>query len=149
MSAVNGWDYCILAKSLSISGTIFFFYFIVKFIKSEQVIDGTITVLVCCMLTFLRPAFLLFVYIILAFLILRCLLWMGNIKNNFQLIILSFVTISIIFSYQFVYSKCNGIFALSDILVKNEIIIIYPSYHFRNVVKSTSFSVQKKKLLLR
>lgn len=74
---------------------------------------------------------------------------MGNIKNNFQLIILSFVTISIIFSYQFVYSKCNGIFALSDILVKNEIIIIYPSYHFRNVVKSTSFSVQKKKLLLR
>lgn len=70
-SAVAGWDTVLLTESLSLSGTVAFFYCIVQYLHTTKLKYGLLAVLLTELLIFLRPQFLTYWAILLVFLLLR------------------------------------------------------------------------------
>mgnify|MGYP002762637514 CR=1 FL=1 len=70
-SAVAGWDTVIMTESLSLSGTVAFFYCITQYLHTTKLRYGLLAVLLTELLIFLRPQFLTYWAILLVFLLLR------------------------------------------------------------------------------
>lgn len=117
----SGYDFVILTESLALSGVIFFIYFLVKYLKSNNIKYGINSVILMFFLTFLRPSFLLFDAIILMFLLIQQLI--TRRKEIFKIIVVNVICWFGILFYCFLFFNSTGIFTISDPMPRQLLVI--------------------------
>ena len=65
------WDNCILTESFTLSGTVMFFYYILRYIQEKRMCDGVVALVLTVVLIFLRPQFLTYLAMLLVFFVWR------------------------------------------------------------------------------
>lgn len=116
-----GYDTVILTESLALSGTVFLIYYLLSYLKYNQIKSGIKAICLTLILTFLRPSFLLFDAIILVFLILQFII--TRKKEIKKLILISLGSFAIILSYSFLFYNSMGIFTISDPMPRQLLIV--------------------------
>lgn len=110
-SMVFGWDNLILTESLALSGTVFFIYVTIQYIKTNTVRFGVIAEILLLILTFLRPSFLPYNMIFTVFLIIRILL---KKIDTWKVMLGCLFNWSVILGYSALFYSAFGIFTISD-----------------------------------
>ena len=73
--SIIGWDGNILTESFALSGTVFFIYYMFKYLNNPSIKSGMISIILLFVLVFLRPSFMLFEGIICIFWIARFIIF--------------------------------------------------------------------------
>lgn len=116
-----GFDYVILTESLALSGVIYYVYFLLMYLRSNNIKYAIRAVLLTLLLSFLRPSFLLFLAITLFFLTIRLLITKNSeIKKALNINILSWI---IVFIYSFLFFSSTGIFTISDPMPRQLLVV--------------------------
>jgi hypothetical protein len=130
--AVLGFDQCILTESLSISGTVFFIYFITSYIINNDTKYMTRTILTAFILTWLRPTFLMFFVLIAIFLVIQAF----TLKKDQKLIIKPCVTLIIcsifILVYVIRFDSIYGYYSISRLKVRQDLYVSMNKGFYKN-----------------
>lgn len=140
---VCGWDYVILTESFALSGTVFFAYYIIDYIRNDQ--NGIKAIILLFVLIFLRPSFLLLFYILLLFLLIRVLYKKANTKKVF---ITWLVCWSAIMIYSGIFYMAHGIFSISDPMPRQLLYVCmerdyYQNYEDKEFVQKVQVELEK------
>lgn len=129
-NAFLGYDFVILTESLALSGTVFLIYHLFRYLKSNTLNNGVVAIFISLLLTFLRPSFLLFDIILLAFWIIQQ--FITKRKEIFKLILFSLISCSIIFIYSYLFYNSMGIFTISDPMPRQLLVISIDRGYYLN-----------------
>ncbi len=128
--SIYGWDSCILTESFALSGTVFFLYFIVRYIKTPRFAFGCASVFLMFVLTFLRPSFLLFDGLIFVFWVARWIFMKDERKLAALLCVCSMAVFAFIGGYMVLFYQTFGYYSISDPMPRQSLIInIERSYY--------------------
>lgn len=130
--AIIGWDTLILTESISLSATIFFVYFIIKYIKYNILRYGIITIIWTFLMIFLRPSFIILIAILLLFFILKLIFEKKNRKNDMKCIIICVIEILLIFIYASMFYKQYEIFSISDASLRQDLYVCINEEFYKN-----------------
>lgn len=130
--AVIGWDTAILTESLALSSTIWFCYFIISYLKTNQLKYGIFSVILIFLMTFLRPSFIGFVAILFAFFVLKMILDKENRKKDRTCLITSAITIVMILGYAFAFYKQYDIFSITKASVRQDLYVCMHQGFYKN-----------------
>lgn len=130
--AVIGWNTLLLTESLALSGTIFFCYFIISYIKKSQLKYGILSVVLIFFMTFLRPSFIGFIAILFAFFLLKICLDKKNRKNNIKCLLVSILIIGITLGYAVAYYKQHDIFSITKVSVRQDLYVCMDQGFYKN-----------------
>lgn len=121
--AVVGWDNMILTESFSLSGVIVFFYWIVLYIQEHRLRYGVLAHLMAVILIFLRPQFLVYLALLLAFLFLKILFPANQEerKKIITLLILQFFLWAAILGYCALFQHEFGVFSLTTTSARQDL----------------------------
>lgn len=123
-----GFDYVILTESLALSGVIFYVYFLLIYLKKNNIKYAIRAVLLTLLLSFLRPSFLLFLAITFVFLIVRLLITKDSeITKALKINLFSWIVILI---YSFLFFNSTGIFTISDPMPRQLLIVCMNREYF-------------------
>lgn len=113
--AVVGWDNAILTESFSLSGTIVFFYWTVRYIQDHRLRYGVLAHLMAVALAFLRPQFLVCLALLLVFLILKLFFPFDRTeRKKIAVLLVSQVLIWVgVVGYCASFEKATGVFSLT------------------------------------
>lgn len=133
--AVLGWDTCILTESFSLSGAIFFFYFVVKYIQEHRFRDGVLCNLISVALLFLHPQFLAYLALLLVFYILKLFFPYNKKERNtiFALLAVQLLCWMVVLFYCAGFEKQYGIFSISDALPRQNLIVCVDRGYYKNL----------------
>lgn len=112
--SIIGWNNEIITESFSISGTVFFIYLVLIYIKKPTHRKGTTVLYFTLFLTFLRPTFLYFYLSLIAFGILRFCLQNEERKLLRKLLKHAEIGVLFIILYSTVFYYHFGIWTISD-----------------------------------
>lgn len=124
-SAVLGWDACILTESFSLSWVIFFFYCTVLYIQQHRLRDGVLSILWAMALIFLRPQFLVYLALLLAFFVLKLIFPYDKAERKTlgKLLLLQLVCWAGIFAYCLVFQTHFGVFSMSNAMPRQNLMV--------------------------
>ena len=130
--AVIGWNNALLTESLALSSTIFFCYLMISYLKKEKLKYGIQSVILIFIMTFLRPSFIGFVAILLAFFIVRMLIHKKQRKKDSKCLLATLMVIAIIFGYAIAYYKQHDIFSISKVSVRQDLYVCMEQGFYKN-----------------
>lgn len=111
--SIIGWDMLILTESLSISGCVFFLYFIIHYIKTPCIKWGWCAIASALILTMIKPSFLLFNYGLFLFWIMR--LYNKDERKVLKCTIIGSILVLLFLQlYSFFIFKWYGTFAITN-----------------------------------
>ena len=116
-SAVAGYDQCILTESLSISCMTIFLFYIIQYIRTTALRSGIIATALVFIMTFLRPASLVYMFLTIIFFILHFLL--TKTHNGSILLVLNLCAACCILLYCARFETKYGLFSISDPMPRN------------------------------
>lgn len=122
--AVITWNNLILTESLALSGTIFFIYNIIKYIKSNNTKNGILAIIISLILTFHRPTSIIYMVFLLIFWITRFIFDRKNIKKDIKCFFISIVSLVVVVIYAIIFHKTFGIYSISDAVVRQDLFVI-------------------------
>ena len=111
---VIGYDALILTESLAMSGSVFFLYFIVNYIKQISIKYGVCSILIALLLTMHKPSFLLFNYALLFFWLFR-LYYIQERKIIYKLLLIQGISIAVIMAWSYEIYKVYGVFSITPL----------------------------------
>lgn len=113
---VYEWDNCILTESFTLSGTVLFFYFILRYMQEKQTRDGIIALVLTMVLLFLRPQFLTYLAMLLVFFAWRYFCAVdGKEKKQLRKLLAAWgVAAACVLAYCGLFYLQFGIFSVSD-----------------------------------
>lgn len=129
-SLIN-WDCSIMTESLSISFTVIFLYFLLKYYKNPSKVLSILLIFMCFMMVMLRPSFLILF-------ILLNLIWIFMLFNNLELwklflfnVICGFFCILLLFQYCKSNEIQNHYWGISNVIDVNQLpmVIKYGIYN--------------------
>jgi len=130
--SVTGWDYAILTESFSLSGTVVLLYFLLKYLDKPRFLWGVLAVAVLFVLTFLRPSFLVFNFILAAFFILRLILCKSERPLALKLLSSSLAVLAFIGLYSYNFSRTHDMFSISDAVPRQHLYIILEEGYYKS-----------------
>lgn len=130
--AVIGWNSALLTESLALSGTIWFCYFIISYIKNEKLKYGILAVIFAFLLTFTRPASLVYLVILFAFFVMKILLDKEQRRKDAKCLMVSIVTIIITLGYATVFYKQHDIFSITEASVRQDLYVCMAEGFYKN-----------------
>lgn len=138
--AICGWDGCILTESLSLSGTVWFVFFIMRYIKAGEAKNGIASIIITLLLTFLRPQFLYVFAALLFFFVLKSFFEETNGRTNLKMVFLMLAGVMVILAYCNNFKSSYGIFSLSDALPRQNLFTCmergyYKEFENKNLTK--------------
>lgn len=119
--AVCGWDACILTESLSISCTVFFLLFIVRYILKGKMSDAVWATVIVFYMVFLRPQFLYIFAALLLFFILKSAFEETKAKTNIKIVLLMLCQTALILVYCVNFNAAYGVFSISDAMPRQNL----------------------------
>lgn len=133
--AVVGWEVCIMTESFSLSGAVLFLYFAVLYIQEHRFRYGVISSLLAVTLAFLRPQFMVYMALLLAFYILKLIFPYDKSEQRtlLSLLLLQIVCWAVVFSYCAAFQKQFGIFSLSDALPRQNLKVCVDRGYYGNL----------------
>lgn len=108
------WDQYILTESFSVSVATIWLYFIVCYIYNPKVTTGVSTVAITFIMTFLKPAFLIWNIFLLAFFVLRFIIYKYERVILKKTIVACIGTLCLIGIYCGLYKVKNGVFNITN-----------------------------------
>ena len=147
-TAVIGWNTDILTESLALSITIFFTYCIINYIKLGKLKYGIFSIILALIITFLKPACIIYPIILFVFFILKFIVDKRKFKNDYKCITISAITILLIFVYAASFYKQYGVFSISLASVRQDLYVcinegFYKNYDDKQIIKQIDESIQK------
>lgn len=121
--AVCGWDGCVLTESFSLSCTVWFLFFIIRYIKAGGSKNAVAATLLTFIMTFLRPQFLYVFAALFLFFILKSIFEETETKTNRKITMLMIVQTILILIYCANFKTWYGVFSLSDALPRQNLIV--------------------------
>lgn len=130
--AIAGWDKVILTESFALSGTVFFLYFMLKFIDAPTFKCGFTVILLVFVLTFLRPTFLVFEVLVLCFWAARLFFEKHERKLLLKLMLCSVGVFVFITCYSYIFQQSHGIFSIADPLPRQKLLVCIERGYYRS-----------------
>ena len=121
---VMGWDMIILTESLSLSGTVAFFWLMVKYLKNPKAIYGILTAVLLLFLVFLKPTFLINIVIVTAFWLIRAIMYKKERSTCAKVLIAMCAVFAVILGYSKGIEKEFGVNTLSVTKLQQDTITI-------------------------
>ncbi len=145
---IVGWNNDILTESLALSGTLIFTYYIINYLKNDNLKSAIIAVILGFILTFHRPTSLLLVAFLEIFLILRFIFDSDKRKNDFKCFVGNTISIILIVGYAIIFHHTYGIYSLSDALVRQDLYInmqegYYKSSDNQEFIEKVEIAIQE------
>ena len=119
--AICGWDSCIMTESLSISCTVFFLLFIVRYINNGKMRDAVCSVIIIFYMVFLRPQFLYVFAALLLFFVLKSIFEETKSRTNLKMVLLMAVHAILILLYCANFNAIYGVFSISDAMPRQNL----------------------------
>lgn len=129
-AAVIGWDQCILTESITCSTFCVFLYMIVAYLKKVKICYGMIAIAMVLLMVYTRPSSLLFLYILFVFFLLRCFIY--HTKTEIILFCSTAFVLITTLLYSFRFEDKYGLFAISDPMPRNLLLILMGSGLYEN-----------------
>ena len=130
--SIIGWDGNILTESFALSGTVFFIYYMFKYLNNPSIKSGMISIILLFVLVFLRPSFMLFEGIICIFWIARFIIFKSERMILKPLIMGTFASFILIGSYSYIFAQTHGILTISDPIPRQYIILTLERGYYKN-----------------
>lgn len=119
-----GYDTAILTESLSLSGTVFFVYYMIKYLYDKKVIYGVTSIILAGVLTFMRPSLALLPIILGIFWLWRFFIYKTErpaiLKCGRYLALLYMIIVGYIMRMDHLYNQPT----LSQSLIQQELVIM-------------------------
>lgn len=132
-SVVMGWNNMVLTESLGLSGTVFMLYFILRFVRFEQLRDGICSVGITFLLIFHRPQFLLQYAVLLCYFVLKCILPNAQTKKVCrQMLLITAGGGMLILCYCAAIKHAYGIFSLSSAKTRQDFLVCLDNDFYKN-----------------
>lgn len=122
-SAVNGWDTCILTESLSLSLGCIVIFFSIKMVLDPKLLYGISALFFSFLLAFLRPQYLTYPVILIAYYIWQMFINKAHRKLLIKWICFSIAGFCFVFSYCLHFKQSYGIFSLSAALPRQKMMV--------------------------
>lgn len=116
------WNGSILTESLTLSCTLIFLYYIIKYIKTDKVKYGIFCILLSLVLTFLRPTSLIYLAGLLVFIIVKLIIEKCK-KCDLICLATNFLCLLLVVFYAICFHNEYGIFSLSDTIVRQNLMV--------------------------
>lgn len=132
-SVVIGWNNMVLTESFGMSGTVFVLYFILRFVRFEQLRDGICSVGIAFLLIFHRPQFLLQYAVLLCYFVMKCIL--PNTQNKKVCRRMLLITAGggmLILCYCAAIKHAYGIFSLSSAKCRQDFLVCLNEGFYKN-----------------
>ena len=119
--AICGWDGCILTESLSLSCTVFFLFFITRYIIKNDIWDVIRGGVIVFYMVFLRPQFLYIFAALLLFFLLKSIFEESKSRQNLKMVLLMACQTVLILLYCGNFKAVYGVFSLSDAMPRQNL----------------------------
>lgn len=119
--AICGWDGCILTESLSLSCTVLFLFFIIRYIIENNRWDAIRGGVIVFYMVFLRPQFLYVFAALLLFFLLKSIFEESKSRQNFKIVLLMACQTILILLYCGNFKAAYGVFSLSDAMPRQNL----------------------------
>lgn len=129
---IIGWNNNILTESLALSLTIVFIYYIVKYIKTNQIFNIAISVITASILTFIRPTSLIYIIFLEIFFIARFIFERKNIKIDFKGFLISIFAVILVIVYAAIFHNTFGIYSISDAVVRQDLYVCIEQGYYKD-----------------
>lgn len=116
------WDNAILTESLALSLTVLLLYLLVRFLYHPNFKTGSKLTLLCFLMIFERPTFLLFSALLFGFWIVRLIFCSSERKMLSKLCVLSMICFVGVALYAISFEKCFGFYSISDAMSRQNIV---------------------------
>lgn len=130
--AIIGWNNVLITESFALSGTILFIFYIISYIKDKKLKYGILSVILAFLITFLRPACIVYMAILFCFFLLRIIIDKKQRKKDARCFIISVITIVITLVYATVYYKQHDIFSITKVSVRQDLYICMDQGFYKN-----------------
>lgn len=131
--AVCGWDGCVLTESLSLTFMVWFFFFVVRYIKVGNGKNAAAAAIISFMMSFLRPQFLYVFAALFVFFVLKSLFEETQRKTNRKMLVMMVVQTGLILIYCWNFKAVFGVFSLTDALPRQEIKICVDRGYYKEL----------------
>lgn len=143
---IISWCNVILTESIAISLTMIVIYYIVSYIKTNNLKNGYIVIGLSFFLTFHRPTSLIYLFGFLSFLILKVILSKKKLLSDIKCLIYSIVCLVFVVIYAVLFHNSFKIYSLSYAMVRQDLIVsiregYYASSSDKNWVKDIDESL--------
>lgn len=108
MPQILNWERALIPESLAISGTVVFFFVLLKYLKKPTIKLAFLIGVICFLFVMLKPAFILYSAIIFLFWILRFLFHKQEIKQNLVGLLSIVMVFLLLKGYCYLNEKDNG-----------------------------------------
>lgn len=125
------WNGSILTESLALSGTLIFIYYIIKYIKTEKVLYGNISIILSSILTFIRPTAIIYLVGLLIFILMR-LIFEKLKKCDIKCLITEIICLMFVVFYAICFHKVFGIYSISDAVVRQDLMVTIREGFYKN-----------------
>ena len=130
--AVIGWNSALLTESFALSGTIWFCYFIISYIKVKKLKYGILATIMAFLITYTRPANIVYIVILFAFFLVKAILDKEERKKDIKCLILSTVTICFTLVYATVFYMQHDIFSITEASVRQDLYVCMSEGFYKN-----------------
>lgn len=122
--SIMGWDKIILTESLSLSGSVFFIWLLVRYLKKPSFTYGILINILITILIFLRPTFLVNYCILIAFWLARFFMYLNERKILRKNLIVSGIIGMMVVGYCAKFNEQYGVFTLSGTKTQQDCITV-------------------------
>lgn len=116
------WDNAILTESLALSLTVLLLYLLVRFLYHPNFKTGSKLTLLCFLMIFERPTFLLFAALLFGFWILRLIFCSSERRLLFKLCALSILCFVGVGLYAISFKQHFGFYSISDAMARQNVV---------------------------
>lgn len=130
--SIIDWNNVIMTESLSLSFTVIFIYFLVKYIKKPDFKVGSIAIAIALISTFTKPTLIIYVLLLEIFWLARFIFDRKNVKTDIKCFVLSTISIIFIVIYAIIFHKTFGIYSISDAIPRQDLYICIQEGYYKN-----------------
>ena len=146
MSSIIGWNNVILTESISLSGTIIYSYYVIKYINENKLSDIIKAIILSLILTFHRPTCIILVFFLPIFFIARFIFERQHLKSDLKGFIGSLASIFMIIIYAILFHNVFGIYSITDVKVRQDLYVnmyngLYKNCDDKDFIKKVELAI--------
>lgn len=130
--AIIAWNNVILTESIALSFTVIFIYHIIKYIKTPNLLSGSVTIVIAFILTFHRPTAIIYVLFLEIFWVARFIFERESIKIDFKCFIMSTISIVLVIIYGILFYRTFGFFSISNVVVRQDLYVCIEEEYYKS-----------------
>lgn len=134
------WNISVMTESLSMSITVIFLYFVVKYIVEDDITSGIFASVVSLIAMFIKPTLVVYCGVCFAMIVLQFFFRKEMRKTLFRVAVANFCCIAVVVGYSGLMYKYNGTFSVSNLGPRHSLAVCladgnYKNYHDADLVE--------------